>query len=160
MFACLICPRPRVPEADAGTEALEELLTFDDLFLDYFNHYLALPAFPLRLRYDRLTGSLEEAGEEEDGEEEQEGAADEGGPAPTPPYGATEAQRGRILAWLQSQRLPLFLRSAATPRGHGVTGSQRRSVRGSGICTLRVARLNAPGMPPPPLLLSNASAPS
>ncbi|XP_061405633.1 regulator of G-protein signaling 22 [Lethenteron reissneri] len=97
--------------ADAGTEALEELLTFDDLFLDYFNHYLALPAFPLRLRYDRLTGSLEEAGEEEDGEEEQEGAADEGGPAPTPPYGATEAQRGRILAWLQSQRLPLFLRS-------------------------------------------------
>ncbi|KAM4693088.1 uncharacterized protein O3C94_003818 [Discoglossus pictus] len=73
---------------------LEDLLVYDDLFLEYFNTFLALPAFPVRLFYDRLTGDVQEL----DGDRPQG-------------YGPSDQQKERTLCWLREHRLPLFRRS-------------------------------------------------
>jgi hypothetical protein len=39
---------------------LEDLLAFDDIFLDYFNHFLKHKSFPLTLQYNRYLGIFEE----------------------------------------------------------------------------------------------------
>ncbi|XP_074919551.1 uncharacterized protein LOC142046493 [Chelonoidis abingdonii] len=91
----------------SGPGVLEELLTYDDLFLEYFNAFLALPAFPLRLRYDRLRGQLQEL----DGFL-PESPSQPGKKPSSPHYGATDAERERILGWLRRERLPPFQRTA------------------------------------------------
>ncbi|KAG8123412.1 hypothetical protein E2320_018808, partial [Naja naja] len=91
-------------------ELLEELLTYDDIFLDFFNAFLALPAFPLRLQYDRLTGRLQEL----DGFllESPSHLADE---ASSSCYGATDAERERALSWLAQERFLPFQRLSTRP---------------------------------------------
>nr|XP_032626645.1 uncharacterized protein LOC116819206 [Chelonoidis abingdonii] len=97
----------RARSSEAGPGVLEELLTYDDLFLEYFNAFLALPAFPLRLRYDRLRGQLQEL----DGFL-PESPSQPGKKPSSPHYGATDAERERILGWLRRERLPPFQRTA------------------------------------------------
>ncbi|KAL8598265.1 hypothetical protein ACOMHN_035215 [Nucella lapillus] len=80
-------------------ENLEDLLAYDDLFLDYFNAFLALPVFPQALVYNRLTGAFEEV-EEEDPLDQH----------PTS-YGATDAEREKMLEWARHERLPMFLKT-------------------------------------------------
>ncbi|KAH0622605.1 hypothetical protein JD844_025038 [Phrynosoma platyrhinos] len=83
-------------------ELLEELLTYDDLFLESFNAFLSLPgsllsskqAFPLRLHYDRLTGRLQEL----DGVLLETPIQMEVGTS-SPHYGATDEERERTLSW-------------------------------------------------------------
>ncbi|CAK8693166.1 unnamed protein product [Clavelina lepadiformis] len=40
------------------SDSLEESLSCDDLFLEYFNKFLTFPAFPQRLCYSRFTGTF------------------------------------------------------------------------------------------------------
>ncbi|XP_056419636.1 uncharacterized protein LOC130361095 [Hyla sarda] len=87
-----IATTPDVHEAE-----LEELLIYDDLFLEYFNTFLALSAFPVRTNYDRLTGNVQDV----DGTL-QDRAQD---------YGADDLQREATLFWLRQERLALFSRS-------------------------------------------------
>ncbi|XP_053139107.1 uncharacterized protein LOC128339364 [Hemicordylus capensis] len=88
-------------------ELLEELLTYDDLFLEYFNAFLALPAFPLRLHYDQLTGRLQEL----DGCLLESARQLEEAGSSSPCYGATDAERERILSWLARERFLSFQRT-------------------------------------------------
>ncbi|KAM5165278.1 uncharacterized protein ACMZJ9_007741 [Mantella aurantiaca] len=81
------------PEIRSGD--LEETLVYEDLFLEYFNVFLALPAFPVRLYYDRLTGNVQEL----DGAPQEE------------EYGANDVQHEQTLCWLRQERLPLFRKS-------------------------------------------------
>ncbi|CAM4648770.1 unnamed protein product [Lepidochelys kempii] len=97
----------RARSPGAGPGVLEELLTYDDLFLEYFNAFLALPAFPLRLRYDRLRGQLQELDSFL-----SESPSQMGMKPSSPHYGATDAERERILGWLRRERLPPFQRTA------------------------------------------------
>ncbi|ESO83511.1 hypothetical protein LOTGIDRAFT_236545 [Lottia gigantea] len=88
-------------------ENLEDLLTYDDLFLDYFNAFLALPVFPQALAYDRLTGAFEEVSSPYNTT-----ASDSMGyvsPSPPLPYGATDTVRENMLQWAREERLPLFM---------------------------------------------------
>lgn len=62
-------------------------------------------AFPLRLRYDRLTGWLQEL----DGFLLESVSQQEVGPN-SPSYGATEAEREKCLNWLASERFLPFQR--------------------------------------------------
>ncbi|KAK6183535.1 hypothetical protein SNE40_011001 [Patella caerulea] len=92
---------------EISPENLEDLLTYDDLFLDYFNAFLALPVFPQALAYNRLTGAFEEVPSPYNTT-----VADSLGcpsPASTLPYGATDAVRENMLQWAREERLPLFL---------------------------------------------------
>ncbi|XP_035678626.1 uncharacterized protein LOC118417227 [Branchiostoma floridae] len=90
---------------DVSEYNLEDLLSYDDLFLDYFNAFLQLPAFPLPLRYNRLTATFEEA--------EGSRSTVTGTLCGTPPpiWGATDEERESVLDWAKKERLPLFLRS-------------------------------------------------
>ncbi|KAI8515025.1 hypothetical protein Bbelb_076160 [Branchiostoma belcheri] len=90
---------------DVSEYNLEDLLSYDDLFLDYFNAFLQLPAFPLPLRYNRLTATFEEA--------EGSRSTVTGTLCGTPPpiWGATDEERENVLDWAKKERLPLFLRS-------------------------------------------------
>lgn len=45
---------------DLSNYALEDLLAFDDIFLDYFNNFLKNPAFPQQIQYNRYLGLFEE----------------------------------------------------------------------------------------------------
>ncbi|XP_075060560.1 uncharacterized protein LOC142145022 [Mixophyes fleayi] len=77
---------------------LEEILIYEDLFLEYFNAFLALPAFPVRLFYDRLTGNVRELdGVLQDNLGE---------------YGANDLQRERTMYWMRQERLSLFRKSS------------------------------------------------
>ncbi|XP_063774946.1 uncharacterized protein LOC134910619 isoform X2 [Pseudophryne corroboree] len=76
---------------------LEEILIYEDLFLEYFNAFLALPAFPVRLFYDRLIGNVREL----------DGVIQVNAPG----YGANDLQRERTLYWLKQERLSLFRKS-------------------------------------------------
>nr|XP_016846092.1 PREDICTED: uncharacterized protein LOC103282419 [Anolis carolinensis] len=90
-----------------GHGLLEELLTYDDLFLESFNAFLSLPVFPLRLQYDRLTGRLQEL----DGVFLWEFPSRmEVGPR-SPLYGATDEERERTLSWLAQERFLPFQRT-------------------------------------------------
>ncbi|XP_078239165.1 uncharacterized protein LOC110074672 isoform X1 [Pogona vitticeps] len=96
----------RIESPGTGHELLEELLTYDDLFLESFNAFLALPAFPLRLHYDRLTGRLQEL----DGFFSETLNQMDVEPS-SPCYGVTDAERERALAWLAQERLLPFQRT-------------------------------------------------
>ncbi|KAK7103819.1 hypothetical protein V1264_018644 [Littorina saxatilis] len=88
-------------------ENLEDLLAYDDLFLDYFNAFLALPVFPQPLVYNRLTGAFEEVDE---GTPELTGAY----PAlnlASLHYGPTDIEREKMLWWARKERLPLFIKT-------------------------------------------------
>ncbi|XP_053314550.1 uncharacterized protein LOC128482706 [Spea bombifrons] len=78
-------------------DELEELLIYEDLFWEYFNDFLSLPAFPVRLTYNRLTGNVQEL--DDLLQEKPVG------------YGADDLQRERTLSWLRKERLPLFRKS-------------------------------------------------
>ncbi|CAF0839419.1 unnamed protein product [Brachionus calyciflorus] len=45
---------------DLSNYALEDLLAFDDIFLDYFNSFLKNQAFPQQIQYNRYLGIFEE----------------------------------------------------------------------------------------------------
>lgn len=99
---------PKMPKGalEISGENLEDLLAYDDLFLDYFNCFLALPVFPQALVYNRLTGAFDEV----------EGLRPElMGNLPTISpslnYGPTDFERERMLEWAREERLPLFLRT-------------------------------------------------
>ncbi|XP_053375384.1 uncharacterized protein LOC123527871 isoform X6 [Mercenaria mercenaria] len=85
-------------------ENLEDLLAYDDLFLDYFNAFLALPVFPQVLRYNRLTGAFEEV--ILDGSSRPSSKYDGNSSLP---YGVTDGERDAMLQWARKERLPLFL---------------------------------------------------
>lgn len=99
-------------EIDISDESLEDLLAYDDLFLDYFNAFLCLPAFPQPLEYDRLSGSFEEvpvaARQPGDGVSVASGLA---ASAAVVRYGATDAERESQLSWARTERLPFFVRT-------------------------------------------------
>ncbi|KAK9411900.1 hypothetical protein NXF25_003075 [Crotalus adamanteus] len=96
----------RAKSPGTGYELLEELLIYDDIFLDFFNAFLALPVFPLRLQYNRLTGRLQEL----DGFllESPRHLAEK---PSSSCYGATDAERERALSWLAQERFLPFQRT-------------------------------------------------
>ncbi|XP_077998144.1 uncharacterized protein LOC144451207 isoform X2 [Glandiceps talaboti] len=83
----------------------EALLAYDDLFLDYFNAFLQLPAFPQPLYYNRLTGTFQEV------ENPPAPTASECGDPPPAQFAPSEEERERIIEWAKKDRLPLFLRT-------------------------------------------------
>lgn len=87
-------------------ENLEDLLAYDDLFLDYFNAFLSLPVFPQRLTYNRLTGAFEET---DVLERDLHSSSSRGNNSEGLPYGPTDEERERLLEWARTERLPLFL---------------------------------------------------
>ncbi|XP_052105835.1 uncharacterized protein LOC127738576 isoform X2 [Mytilus californianus] len=87
-------------------ENLEDLLAYDDLFLDYFNAFLSLPVFPQRLTYNRLTGAFEES---DINERSIHSSSTRGNNSDGLPYGPTDEERERLLEWARTDRLPLFL---------------------------------------------------
>ncbi|XP_069117351.1 regulator of G-protein signaling 22-like isoform X11 [Argopecten irradians] len=89
---------------DITGENFEDLLAYDDLFLDYFNAFLALNVFPIATTYNRLTGSFEEVNYSDD---------DHGGSSASSQrslqYAPTDEERDQLLVWAREERLPLFL---------------------------------------------------
>ncbi|KAK3576327.1 hypothetical protein CHS0354_039734 [Potamilus streckersoni] len=85
-------------------ENLEDLLAYDDLFLDYFNAFLTLPVFPKQLLYNRLTGSFDEVDDTDTASEGSHSVGKLGGR-----YGCTDEEREQMLIWAKTNRLPLFL---------------------------------------------------
>ena len=73
---------------------------------NYFSNDISfvLQVFPQPLYYNRLTGTFLEVPGTEPG---VTGAASR---TATPPYGATDDERDRMLEWAKEERLPLFLR--------------------------------------------------
>ena len=59
--------------------------------------------FPQPLYYNRLTGTFLEA-------EATNVSPDNAVHPASPPYGATDEERDRMLEWAKEERLPLFLR--------------------------------------------------
>ncbi|XP_052275180.1 uncharacterized protein LOC127874696 isoform X4 [Dreissena polymorpha] len=90
---------PDVNALEITGENLEDLLAYDDLFLDYFNAFLTLPVFPQALHYNRLTGAFEEL----------PGTGSRPGSTESLPYGVTDDERDAMLQWARKERLPLFL---------------------------------------------------
>ncbi|KAI0239141.1 hypothetical protein LSAT2_010110 [Lamellibrachia satsuma] len=91
---------------DITEDNLEDLLTYDDLFLDYFNAFLALPVFPQALWYNRLTSTFLEV----EGINHTLSCSEVSCPS-TPPYGATDEERDAMLEWAREERLPFFLKT-------------------------------------------------
>ncbi|XP_074646346.1 uncharacterized protein LOC141902488 [Tubulanus polymorphus] len=91
---------------DITGENLEDLLAYDDLFLDYFNAFLALPAFPQPLQYDRLAGNFRNV---PGTTYSLTGSAQSR--MTTPLYGATDDEREQQLEWAKDERLPLFMKT-------------------------------------------------
>ncbi|XP_021361721.1 uncharacterized protein LOC110455726 isoform X3 [Mizuhopecten yessoensis] len=90
---------------DITGENFEDLLAYDDLFLDYFNAFLALNVFPIATTYNRLTGSFEEVNyTDNDGNRASSGSSDR-----TLQYAPTDEERDQLLVWAREERLPLFL---------------------------------------------------
>ncbi|XP_067943114.1 regulator of G-protein signaling 22-like [Watersipora subatra] len=99
---------------DLNEDTLEDLLTYDDLFLDYFNAFLQLPAFAEPLEYDRLVGTFQEVI-----------TVPAEPTTPVPPtsalsrspfgsrsgkrYGVSDEERESMLEWCKNNRLPYFL---------------------------------------------------
>ncbi|XP_062595139.1 regulator of G-protein signaling 22-like isoform X4 [Saccostrea cucullata] len=88
-------------------ENLEDLLAYDDLFLDYFNAFLSLPVFPQPLRYNRLTGDFEDASKHL--HRDSSSVSSETSEEDNLPYGTTDSERDKLLEWAREERLPLFL---------------------------------------------------
>ncbi|ELU03775.1 hypothetical protein CAPTEDRAFT_221083 [Capitella teleta] len=139
---------------EISEENLEDLLAYDDLFLQYFNAFLSLPrglnpdkvlallandtyrlsrdlvcglkdvfasqdlnvdknfvlvtvkVFPQPLVYNRLTGTFVQV----EGQQFAYSATHVQKPD-TPPYGATDEERDRMLQWAREERLPHFLKT-------------------------------------------------
>uniref|UniRef100_A0A1I8GIC0 RGS domain-containing protein n=1 Tax=Macrostomum lignano TaxID=282301 RepID=A0A1I8GIC0_9PLAT len=85
-------------------ENLEDMLIYDDMFLDYFNAFLSLPAFPQVLQYHRLTGTFRIVDTADDSLVEWSNSSE-------PLYGATDDERETIMTWAQNERLPLFTKT-------------------------------------------------
>lgn len=86
-------------------ETLEDRLAYDEIFVDYFNAFLALPAFCKRLQYDPLTGSFKDfaAAQTE---------VDQFHPLqPSRDAEAEAKEREKTTAWVKQERLPLFLKT-------------------------------------------------
>ncbi|XP_073484795.1 uncharacterized protein [Aquarana catesbeiana] len=134
---------------------LEETLVYEDLFLEYFNVFLALPAFPVRLYYDRLTGNVQEL----DGAPQEKALE----------YGASDVQHECTMLWLRQERLSLFrksplyleykllkllLRPLEDPQPvsrYGIRGYSRQTASAalsSGLSSAAPQRLSAPGTLP------------
>ncbi|XP_067682061.1 regulator of G-protein signaling 22-like isoform X1 [Haliotis asinina] len=90
---------------DISGENLEDLLAYDDLFLDYFNAFLGLPVFPQALGYNRLTGAFEEI------DLSDLSGSLSGCVSPSVHYGATTGESEKMLEWAREERLPQFLRT-------------------------------------------------
>ncbi|XP_033734034.1 uncharacterized protein LOC117323122 isoform X2 [Pecten maximus] len=90
---------------DITGENFEDLLAYDDLFLDYFNAFLALNVFPIATTYNRLTGSFEEVNYSDN--EDNRGSS--GSSERTVQYAPTDEERDQLLVWAREERLPLFL---------------------------------------------------
>ncbi|XP_052697968.1 regulator of G-protein signaling 22-like isoform X12 [Crassostrea angulata] len=88
-------------------ENLEDLLAYDDLFLDYFNAFLSLPVFPQPMRYNRLTGDFEDASKHLHRDSSSVSSSSSEGN--NLPYGTTDSERDKLLEWAREERLPLFL---------------------------------------------------
>ncbi|XP_078313746.1 uncharacterized protein LOC111129190 isoform X4 [Crassostrea virginica] len=97
----------RMKALEITGENLEDLLAYDDLFLDYFNAFLSLPVFPQPLRYNRLTGDFEDASKHlhRDSSSVSSLSSEED----NLPYGTTDSERDKLLEWAREERLPLFL---------------------------------------------------
>ncbi|XP_055879608.1 uncharacterized protein LOC106067347 isoform X7 [Biomphalaria glabrata] len=91
---------------DITGENLEDLLAYDDLFLDFFNCFLSLPVFPQALFYNRLTGAFDEL---EDVRPDVTNSLTS--LSPSTQYGPTDEEREKMLEWARQERLPLFLRT-------------------------------------------------
>ncbi|KAK3093892.1 hypothetical protein FSP39_021520 [Pinctada imbricata] len=89
-------------------ENLEDLLAYDDLFLDYFNAFLQLPVFPQPLWYNRLTGDFEDVRRHNNRSVDGSVSGTQEGMDPLP-YGPTDEERDNLLEWARQERLPLFL---------------------------------------------------
>uniref|UniRef100_A0A5K4F3J1 RGS domain-containing protein n=1 Tax=Schistosoma mansoni TaxID=6183 RepID=A0A5K4F3J1_SCHMA len=83
----------------ANFNDLEECLISDDLFENFFNFFLSLPVFSLKLQYNRLSGefTLTDSCELDIKE--------------SPRLGLSEEDRERVIKWAESERLPYFMRS-------------------------------------------------
>ncbi|XP_056020781.1 uncharacterized protein LOC125650178 isoform X17 [Ostrea edulis] len=97
----------RMKALEITGENLEDLLAYDDLFLDYFNAFLSLPVFPQPLRYNRLTGDFEDASKHMHRDSSSVSSAS--GEENPLPYGTTDSERDKLLEWAREERLPLFL---------------------------------------------------
>ncbi|CAG5126802.1 unnamed protein product, partial [Candidula unifasciata] len=85
---------------------LEDLLAYDDWFLDYFNCFLTLPVFPQALVYNRLTGAFDKIESQR-----RELTSELSSNSPVFQYGPTDAERDSMLEWARTERLPLFLQA-------------------------------------------------
>ncbi|XP_072031975.1 uncharacterized protein [Amphiura filiformis] len=94
---------------EVNEENFEALLAYDDLFLDYFNAFLSLPAFPQPLYYNRLTGTFQEVEDEQTvlGSIDDEVSVT----LQRASYAPTDYERERIFDWAKKERLSLFLRT-------------------------------------------------
>ncbi|XP_075253831.1 uncharacterized protein LOC142345592 isoform X2 [Convolutriloba macropyga] len=86
---------------EVSEENLDDLLAYDDTFLDYFNSFLSSGAFPIPLYYDRLTGTIHEVDIDTSASVEHQPAK----------YGPNDEERERVFNWVKNDRLPLFLTS-------------------------------------------------
>ena len=86
---------------EVSEENLDDLLAYDDTFLDFFNSFLSSSAFPIPLYYDRLTGTIHEVDVDTSASVEDQPAK----------YGPNDEERERIFNWAKNDRLPLFLTS-------------------------------------------------
>ncbi|XP_071809911.1 uncharacterized protein [Asterias amurensis] len=97
-------------------ENFEPLLVYDDLFLDYFNAFLQLSAFPQPLYYNRLTGTFQEVEDDVQNTNNSSALASIGEAIPGSRhrhavFAPGDEERERILEWAKTERLPLFLRT-------------------------------------------------
>ncbi|CAH3180537.1 unnamed protein product [Porites lobata] len=84
-------------------ETLEDRLAYDEIFLDYFNAFLALPAFSKQLQYDPLSGSFKVFTGQTEVEFHQ--------PHPSQDAEAEAKKREKVACWVKTERLPLFLKT-------------------------------------------------
>lgn len=84
-------------------ETLEDRLAFDEIFVEYFNAFLALPAFTKQLQYDPLSGTFRDFTGKTD--------SDFKDLKPSQDPEADTKQREKSFTWVKTERLPLFVRT-------------------------------------------------
>ncbi|XP_033105030.1 uncharacterized protein LOC117107440 isoform X2 [Anneissia japonica] len=90
---------------EVNKDNFDSLLAYDDLFVDYFNAFLQLPAFPQPLYYNRLTGAFQEV------EDVLVGGSLQTGEHPPAMLAPIDEELERIMEWAINERLPLFMRT-------------------------------------------------
>lgn len=84
-------------------ETLEDRLAYDEIFVDYFNAFMALPAFSKHLQYDPLSGSFKDfTGQTEVNFQQLQ---------PSHDAEAEAKRREKAAAWVKRERLPLFVKT-------------------------------------------------